>query len=190
MIGPQSPPVQLRNGFGVTALVLGIVGAGLGLIPLLGLVAIILGVLALVFGLISYSRTRRHTADNPVMSLIGAVLGAGSIALGIWGMTIVYRAADDLNQKIGNLNRDLSSIVAPPPAPALKCADFEPAPVTQPSTPFVDQKCTDPDGSTRWINAFYKCIDGRIWPLVSTLTPPASPPEPTGPEFDKCVGRS
>jgi hypothetical protein len=49
----SSAPVAPRNGFGVTALVLGIVGTVFSWVPVLGL---ILAVLAVVFGALGYSR--------------------------------------------------------------------------------------------------------------------------------------
>jgi hypothetical protein len=113
---PTVPPVHPRNGFGTTALVLGIVGAALGLVPLLGLIAIVLGLLALVFGLLGWSNTHRQLATNKGMAVSGTILGAVALALGIWGMVIVSQAVDDLDRDLDELERELSSIPTPAPA--------------------------------------------------------------------------
>lgn len=69
----------------------------------------------------------------------------------------------------------------------LNCADFEPPPVAKPTEKFTGRKCAGPDGKTRWINGFYQCTDGRVWPLLADTQ--QRPGEPTSPEFDACVGR-
>lgn len=84
------------------------------------------------------------------------------------------------------------SMPSPPPEPPpLACKDYD-HPITTPDGKFYDvgRQCNQPDGTKLWINAFYKCDDGTIWPVLSTLHPPSSPPEPAGAEFNRCVGRS
>ncbi|MEU1080625.1 DUF4190 domain-containing protein [Streptomyces sp. NPDC005908] len=73
--GPQQAvgAGERRNGFGIAALVLGIVGALLFWTAIGG---IVLGVLALIFGVLGFRRSRRGVATNGTMSVIGAVLGA------------------------------------------------------------------------------------------------------------------
>ncbi|MFJ3138162.1 DUF4190 domain-containing protein [Streptomyces sp. NPDC086843] len=73
--GPQQAvgARERRNGFGIAALVLGIVGALLFWTAIGG---IVLGVLALIFGVLGFRRSRRGVATNGTMSVIGAVLGA------------------------------------------------------------------------------------------------------------------
>lgn len=75
-----------------------------------------------------------------------------------------------------------------PEEPRVACSDLEPNPVAAPLSEHVAGACSVPGGK-RWVNAFYQCTDGRIWLVISDLHPPASPPEPTGAEFDACVGR-
>ncbi|MGH3785863.1 MAG: hypothetical protein ACRDRG_04780 [Pseudonocardiaceae bacterium] len=94
---PVAPP---RNGFGITALVLALVGLVFGLVPFTGFLALILGGLAVLFGLLGWARTRRGEATNRKMAAIGTVLGAVVAALGIWGMTIVFGAVDDLDKAL------------------------------------------------------------------------------------------
>ena len=99
---PRPSPQTSRNGFGITALVLAIIGLVFGLIPFTGFIALILGLLAVLFGLLGLGRVRRWVANNKVMSIVGTLLGVVSTALGIWGIVIVFGAVDQLS-------RDLSS---------------------------------------------------------------------------------
>ncbi|MCX2925084.1 DUF4190 domain-containing protein [Streptomyces sp. NEAU-W12] len=74
--GWQSGPTgagERRNGFGIAALVLGLVGAVLFWTVIGG---IVLGLLALVFGVLGHRREKRGAATNGTMSVIGAVIGA------------------------------------------------------------------------------------------------------------------
>ncbi|MEU2519891.1 DUF4190 domain-containing protein [Streptomyces pseudogriseolus] len=64
---------ERRNGFGIAALVLGIVGALLFWTAIGG---IVLGLLAVIFGVLGFRRSRRGVATNGTMAVIGAVLGA------------------------------------------------------------------------------------------------------------------
>ncbi|WP_064441985.1 hypothetical protein [Hoyosella altamirensis] len=82
---------------------LAIIALVFGFVPLTGFIALILGALAVLFGLLGFARARKGIASNKIMSLIGAALGAAAAALGIWGITIVFGAFDDLT-------RDLESI--------------------------------------------------------------------------------
>lgn len=82
-------------------------------------------------------------------------------------------------------------VTLPADMPPLNCADFEPPPVPRSANDFIWRKCTSPGAPDRWIGAFYECADGRIWPVLTTVSrPPIPEPEPTGPAFDACVGRS
>ncbi|MGM0356933.1 DUF4190 domain-containing protein [Streptomyces sp. ECR3] len=68
----RAAPGARRNGFGIAALVLGLVGAALFWTVVGG---IVLGLLALVFGVLGHRRSKRGLATNGVMSLVGAVIG-------------------------------------------------------------------------------------------------------------------
>ena len=81
------------------------------------------------------------------------------------------------------------AITLPADMAPLNCADFEPPPVAKPTEKFTARRCADPGGSIRWIAGFFPCADGRIWPILAPDMPSGPPPEPVGPEFDRCVGR-
>ncbi|MFD3731283.1 DUF4190 domain-containing protein [Streptomyces sp. NPDC058632] len=70
--GPAGPG-ERHNGFGITALVLGLVGAVLFWTVIGG---IVLGLLALVFGVLGHRHKKRGVATNGTMAVIGAVIGA------------------------------------------------------------------------------------------------------------------
>ncbi|MBP2370238.1 DUF4352 domain-containing protein [Pseudonocardia parietis] len=104
---------QPRNGFGITALVLALIGLVFGLIPFTGFIALILGALAVLFGLLGWARTRRGTANNPKMSAVGTALGAIAVALGIWGIVIVFQATDQLVQDLDQAVNPAPGVIAP-----------------------------------------------------------------------------
>jgi uncharacterized membrane protein YhhN len=95
----QRPDVVQGNGLAVASLVLGIVGAIFGLIPILFVVAWICGLLALVFG-ISGFRKGRQGAPHKGMALAGLILGIVALALGGWGVAIVSDAFNQLDQSL------------------------------------------------------------------------------------------
>lgn len=103
---PPPAPATPRNGFGITALVLALVGLVFGLVPFTGFLALILGMLAVVFGMIGWSRARKGIATNPNMAGTGTVLGVGAAALGIWGMTILFGAVDKFADDLDRIGED------------------------------------------------------------------------------------
>ena len=110
---PATPAAQpLRNGLGVTALILGIVGALFGLIPLTFFVAGPLGLAAFICGLIGRSRAKKALANNGRMALTGAILGLLAMALAVVGIVIVAGAFSDAGKSLDKLSKDLSSSAA------------------------------------------------------------------------------
>ncbi len=102
---PAAPAaVPARNGLGISAFVLGIVGTVMGTIPILGIPALACGLTGTGLGLGAYRRLRARTADNKVMTRIGLVLSVVAIILGIVGIVIVTRTVNDLNNQLSNLN--------------------------------------------------------------------------------------
>jgi Domain of unknown function (DUF4190) len=82
------PPVAPKNGLGIAALVLAIIG----LFSVVG--GVVLGVVAIILGFIGYGRAKRGEATNGGVAVAGIVLGLLSIieaiaviALAIWGFT-------------------------------------------------------------------------------------------------------
>ena len=137
---PQQYQLQPRNGFGITALVVGLIAICLGFIPLFGLGAIIGGIIAVVFGLLGFARARRGVATNKKMSLIGTIAGVLAGALGIWGLVIVSNAFTELDNTIKGAAPSAAAPVAPgTPANAS-------APVEESTTGAFGQKYTWPDG--------------------------------------------
>jgi len=71
-------PPRPRNGFGVAALVLGVLALVLSWTIIGGIVP---GVLALIFGLLGLARAKRGEATNSGLSVAGAVIG---VTVGYW----------------------------------------------------------------------------------------------------------
>jgi hypothetical protein len=82
------PPAGPRNGAGIAALILGIIGATLAFTLLLSPLAVILGGLAIGFGVTAVRRVRRGEARNRASGLWGIWLG-GLAALAGVGMSIL-----------------------------------------------------------------------------------------------------
>ena len=103
-----APPVaQAANGFAVTALVCGIIGAVFGLIPLTFFIAWILGIIAVVFGALGRRRARLQAAGRKGMATAGLVLGIIALALGVVGVAIVGDAAEDVDEAFDDIERCL-----------------------------------------------------------------------------------
>ena len=75
--GPTRSP---RNGFGIAALVLGILALLLGVV----LVGALFGLAAIVFGFLGRARARRGEATNGGMALAGIILGVVGILVSIF----------------------------------------------------------------------------------------------------------
>ncbi|MEU8148105.1 DUF4352 domain-containing protein [Nonomuraea sp. NPDC048901] len=101
--GPAYHHQQMRNGLGVAALVIGIIGALVGLIPVLFFIAGTLGLLAVIFGFVGRARAGRGAASNGGTALSGAILGLISMALATWGLVITVNAVGDAATKIDQI---------------------------------------------------------------------------------------
>jgi hypothetical protein len=94
-----------RNGFGLTAVILGVIGLLFGLIPLTGFIAFGLGFGAFVFALANRGRLKRGKATNGKSTWTGLVAGLLAMALGVWGMVIVFTAANDLGNNLDCIDK-------------------------------------------------------------------------------------
>lgn len=95
-----------RNGFGVTALVLGIIGALSGIPMVMFWLAGPLGLLALIFGVMGLKRVKKGQATNKGMAITGTILGVLAILLAITGLVLTLwvfsEAKNEIEQQTGN----------------------------------------------------------------------------------------
>lgn len=118
---PQQPyaPAQTpglrpaRNGLGISALILGIIGAVSGLIPFLFWLAGILGVIALILGLVGRGRVKRGEATNKGATTFGAVLGLIALILSVVGAVITFKAVGDAVDELDKAVSDTTASTAP-----------------------------------------------------------------------------
>jgi hypothetical protein len=97
----QPAPVKQGNGFGVTALVLGIIGLVLAVIPVVNVfTAIPLGVLALIFGIIALVKAGSRGGKGKGTGGTGLVLGILAIGGAIAMNALVFNALSDEADKI------------------------------------------------------------------------------------------
>ncbi|MFI7341941.1 DUF4190 domain-containing protein [Streptomyces sp. NPDC050085] len=112
---PQYPPFQppqhqqpqqiARNGLGTAALILGIIGALSGIVPIMFWLAGVLGVVALILGLTGHARARRGEATNKGVALTGAILALISLGLAVFGAVTTFKAVDDA---VDEINKSVS----------------------------------------------------------------------------------
>ncbi|HET6919616.1 MAG TPA: DUF4190 domain-containing protein [Jiangellaceae bacterium] len=98
----QSPPgVQQapRNGLGIAALILGIVGLLAGIFPFLFWVTGVLGIIGLIFGFIGRGRAKRGEATNGTMALWGIITSSVVVLLSIVGAVIAIALFADLSEE-------------------------------------------------------------------------------------------
>jgi hypothetical protein len=98
-----APQAGHRNGLGIAAFVLGIVGSVTGLIPLLSIPALICGLTGFGLGLGGVRRLGKRTADNKVMTVLGVFASILAIVLAVVGMVIMFRAFNQLGTDLGNI---------------------------------------------------------------------------------------
>jgi hypothetical protein len=99
-----------KNGFGVTALVLGIIGTVFGFIPLTFFIALPLGVIGTVFGSFGLRRVSRKAADNKGVTIAGLVLSVIALILGIVGAVIVNRTVNHINNTVNGTTSHASDV--------------------------------------------------------------------------------
>ncbi|MFI7242885.1 hypothetical protein [Streptomyces qinglanensis] len=97
---PTPPAAAPRNGLGLAALILGLVGALSGLVPILFWLSGTLGLIGLILGLVGRSRAKKGLANNGKTALAGVLLSLAAFALGIWGLITVVTAFGDAADEI------------------------------------------------------------------------------------------
>lgn len=129
----QAPPP--KNGFGVVALILGLIGLLFSIMPITGFVAVILGITGLILGLVGVGRIRSRRATNLKTTIVGVTASVAAVAVGIWGVTIFFGAVDQLGKDLSSLDQPSTVVTeAPTSAPESSAddvappADDEPAP--------------------------------------------------------------
>lgn len=98
--GAHGAPAQARNGFGVTALVLGIIGVLSGIPMILFWLAGPLGILALIFGILGTSRAKKGRATNKGVAIAGTILGALSLILTVIGLIVTLWVFNEVETEI------------------------------------------------------------------------------------------
>ncbi|MFF9013880.1 DUF4190 domain-containing protein [Streptomyces sp. NPDC014870] len=124
---PGMPPPfqQPRNGMGVTALVLGLVGLLFGLIPFTFWLGAILGVMALVFGIVGHGKARKGEATNKGVALSGIILGGVTIVVSLVWLIVLVVAVDEFEKTV---DEEIAKQDKASSAPATPGATSEPEP--------------------------------------------------------------
>lgn len=91
--GSYGPPAK-KNGFGITALVLGIVGLLFSWVPVFGLV---LAILAIVFAVLGRGRVKRREADNGGLAIAGLVTGIIGALIGAVVLVVLVFFVDEIS---------------------------------------------------------------------------------------------
>lgn len=80
-------PVRRRDALGASSLLLGLAGVGMGLAAagVTWCVVVPIGLYTLITSVIDLGRARHDAAANSRTAVIGIVVGAAALALGVWG---------------------------------------------------------------------------------------------------------
>lgn len=105
---PQYRQVEPRNAFAIAALALGLVGVLFGLVPLTGFIAVGLGIVGVILALSNRGRLRRGTSTARKTTWAGLVISLIAIALGIWGIVIVFDVVEDIDQDLEEIEEELN----------------------------------------------------------------------------------
>jgi Domain of unknown function (DUF4352) len=107
---PPPQPVAPRNGFGITALALSLIGLLFCLMPITGFIGLGLGLLGLLFAALGLGRVSKGLATNKGMSIAGLILSVLAIVLGFVSMKMFF----DIVSGIGGTSSPPSAVSAPP----------------------------------------------------------------------------
>ncbi|WP_310727193.1 DUF4190 domain-containing protein [Streptomyces sp. N2A] len=166
----HAAPQQARNGLGVAALILGIIGALSGIPMILFWLAGPLGILALIFGLVGMSRAKKGQATNKGVAITGTILGALAIILAVVGVIVtlmaVNKAVDEVHKEYEKQSGSSSNIKDLGAGQAAKYNNGLEVSVSKP-TPYTVDKNTLIDGHTE---------GNKAWKVTVTLKNTASKP--------------
>jgi Domain of unknown function (DUF4352) len=104
------PPVAPRNGFGITALALSLIGLLFCLMPITGFIGLGLGLLGFLFAALGLSRVHKGVATNKGMSVAGLILSVLAIVLGFISMKMFF----DIVGNIGGSSSPPSAVSGAP----------------------------------------------------------------------------
>jgi hypothetical protein len=93
---PSHRQPEPRNGLGLAAFILGLVGLPFVLTGLTAPIAIVLGLIAIPLALAGLGRVRSGRATNLGMTVAGLVLGVLAVAGGITSVVVTARAVDEV----------------------------------------------------------------------------------------------
>ncbi len=110
-----------RNGLGTSALVLGIVGLIVALIPIIFGLGGFLGLLAFIFGLVGWSRARKGRATNKGIALTGTILGFIAIVAAVVNFVITVAL---VGSAVNSVNNAISSTTSTP-GPSASCTGVQ-----------------------------------------------------------------
>ncbi|MGE3138135.1 MAG: DUF4190 domain-containing protein [Thermoleophilia bacterium] len=108
---PPSAPQQVvyveksGNGLAVAALVLGIVGTVMGLIPILFWIALPCGIVGVCLGIPAIRAAAERGRKG--MAWAGTILSVIAIALGVAGVAIVNDAFSDVDKELERIQQEL-----------------------------------------------------------------------------------
>lgn len=132
---PPVPPAVSgsRNGFGTTALVLGIVGFLFALVPLVGVIAWPLVILGLVFAVLGWQRISKGEANNRGAVITGAITALlGLLVCVVYAVSFAKAVSDPMKSMTGGANL----LGAPPAADGATITD---GPANVPALPQPEQ---------------------------------------------------
>ncbi|KIZ19153.1 DUF4190 domain-containing protein [Streptomyces natalensis] len=171
-------PQAARNGLGVAALVLGIIGFLSGLPMFLFWLAGPLGLLALIFGIVGTGRAKKGQATNKGAAITGTVLGALAIVLAIIGVIVsvlvvksaTETAVDEIKKQNGSSNsvKDLKAGAVAKYNNGLQVTVSKPSPYTVNPNTLIDGHT---NGNKAWkVTVTIKNTGGKDYtnPLMTT----------------------
>ena len=116
-----------RNGLGTAALVLGIIGAVSGVIPLMFWLAGTLGLIGLILGFIARGRVKRGEATNGMAALWGIITSAVSLVLSVVGLVLLVGVLGTVAEDVSTTPEDPAPQPQAESAPESAPAQEEPA---------------------------------------------------------------